>query len=105
MQTDGRPRRRLGGAAWRPCGLCPCGRVLSPARPDGRRRPVGASCVDAPLADELVLQPELVEAPADDEVDELIDRLPAVVEAGRREQDDGTGASQAQEILEVNGRE
>src|ERR671936_569504 len=20
------PRRRLGGAAWRPCGLCPCGR-------------------------------------------------------------------------------
>ena len=42
---------------------------------------------------------------ADDEVDELLDPLGAVVEARRREQHDRAGAPHAQQVLEMDRRE
>jgi hypothetical protein len=52
-----------------------------------------------------VLQPELVEAAGDDEVDQVGHRLGAVVEAGRGEEDDSAGLAQTEQVLEMDGRQ
>ena len=59
----------------------------------------------APARDERVLEPDLVEHAADDEVDEVVDRLGAVVEARREEEDRRAGAAQREHVLEVDRRE
>src|SRR4029453_14331355 len=58
-----------------------------------------------PAAHELVFEPELVEAAADDEVDEVVHRLGAVVEAGREEEHDRAGLAPAPHVLQVDQRE
>ena len=45
-----------------------------------------------------MLNAELVEAPRDDEVDELVDRLRSVVEAGRQEEDRRTGLPELEHV-------
>ena len=56
----------------------------------------------APARDERIVDPDLVEAARDDEVDEVVDRLGAVVEAGRGEEDDRAGLVQRREPAEVD---
>src|SRR5438034_782877 len=52
-----------------------------------------------------VFETERVERPGDDEVDEVLDALGAVVEARREEEDGGTGAAHREHVLEVDRRE
>src|SRR5207247_9105327 len=53
----------------------------------------------------LVLDAELVEAARDDKVDELVDRLRAVVEAGRQEEDRRTGLLELEHVPQMDVRE
>src|SRR5207253_7180547 len=85
----GVPRRGLAGETWFP----------PRERAEGERRS------PAPLRHEAVLEPELVEAARDDEVDELADRLPPVVEAGREEEDDGARLPQLEHPPQVDRRQ
>ena len=59
----------------------------------------------APPPDERGVDAELVEAARDDEVDEVLDRLGAVVEARRGEEDHGAGVVERREPAEVDRRE
>src|SRR5207248_4320557 len=59
----------------------------------------------APAAHQLVLEPQLVEAASDDEVDQVVHRACAVVEARREEEHDGAGLLHAEHVLEVDQRE
>ena len=64
------------------------------------------SCVSlTPPRDQRVLDAELVEAARDDEVDEVVDRVGAVVEAGRGEEDHGARLVQRREPAQVDRRE
>src|SRR5512133_888943 len=58
-----------------------------------------------PAAHELLLEPELVEAARDDEIDQVADRLRSVVEARRQEEHRRPGLPHAEHVLEVNRRE
>src|SRR5919201_6963366 len=58
-----------------------------------------------PTRNERVLDAELIEAACDDEVDEVVHRVGAVVEAGRREEHDRAGLPQPEHVLEVDRRE
>src|SRR5688572_21164218 len=57
----------------------------------------------APPARERVIDAQLVEDACDDEVDELLHRFGAMVEARRRRQDDGPSAREAQHVRQMNG--
>ena len=72
--------------------------------PSGERVPV---CVVTrpPLGHQRVLDAELVERPPDDEVEQLVDPLPAVVEAGRKEEDRRPGLAQLEHSFEMDRRE
>src|SRR4051812_48895057 len=59
----------------------------------------------APARHERVLEADVVERPRGDEVDEVVDGLGTVVEAGREEEDRGAGAPQRKHVLEVDRRE
>src|SRR3970040_902238 len=67
--------------------------------------PVGARYISplhslAPPGHERVVDPDLVETAGDDEVDKVVDRLRAVVEARRREEDDRARLVQRGESLQ-----
>ena len=91
-------RHRRGSSRRRPAR---CGRT-SPAPPSGASLPASTLTRLTPAAHELVLEPELVEAAPDDEVDEVAHRLGAVVEARREEEDRRPGLPHAQHVLEVD---
>src|SRR5437867_570464 len=52
-----------------------------------------------------IFYPELIEAAGDDEVDEVLDRLGPVIEAGRGEEDHGAGLLQRGEAVQVDRRQ
>src|SRR5687767_14149210 len=79
---------------------CPESCVI--ACPFGRRPKAGGL---APPPNQGCVDPELVEAARDDEVDEVLHRVRSVVEAGRGEEDHGTGIVQGGEAAEVDRRE
>src|SRR3972149_4753211 len=59
----------------------------------------------APPGHERVVDPDLVEAARDDEVDEVVDRLRAVVEARRREENDRARFVQRRQSPKMDGGE
>ena len=52
-----------------------------------------------------MLEPQLVEGPRDDEVDEVLDGFGAVVEAGCEEEDRGSGLAQREHVAEMDRRQ
>src|SRR5512133_466779 len=79
------------------------------SRPDGtwsvsdaRHGLFGHGSIVAPRLDEGLLEAELGERAARHEVDEVVDRLGPMVEAGRGEEDRRTGTAQCEQVLEVD---
>src|ERR671936_2435547 len=75
------------------------------------RTPSAGSLPEATLTSALspargfVLDPELVEAARHDEVDQVVDRVGTVVEAGGKEEDRGTGFLYFEHVPQVDARE
>ena len=78
--------------------------VEHPAHAVGRQRSASRRrrrSLTPPLR-ERVLEPELVERAADDEVDEVVDRLGSVVEARREEEDRRARLAQREHVAQVD---
>src|SRR5437660_2825672 len=56
----------------------------------------------APARPETMRNAELIENAGDDEIDEVVDRLRAIIKSRNRRNDRGAGACQLQHVLEMN---